>query len=301
MHDGFSTMKRRVLLLDGEGDDALFPGSTNSAVESKRHNADTSRPVSQAPKINQTKLLSLLDTLRRETAEEEFRSLEDWNNPSISSTVPKSSECIKNWKQHKREMDSGASGSIYTACPADGPLGKNCPFVMKIEDNCTYEQFTEGVRMQNYAAKLGISIPVLCSYHNNRKGVMVMAKLHQTLRDFVENTRDPAVRMAGLQSVIRLVERMHDAGIMHGDIHSSNVMMSEEGRWYMIDFDPRLGTILSPTASRTKEGYQRMTIDWDDVANLMETSETLYELASDRAMEYNDLARNAGSNKVEDR
>ena len=54
--------------------------------------------------------------------------------------------------------------------------------------------------------------------------------MSETLRSFILKDRSFS------EGVLYLVQKMHNAGVFHGDMHSENIMVDEDGNPWMIDF-----------------------------------------------------------------
>ncbi len=76
-----------------------------------------------------------------------------------------------------------------------------------------------------------------------------------TLEKVIERLKDKNLRTC----LKRDLEKIHSAGIIHGDIHPRNIMLDNDGNFYLIDFGNSYVTVNIPVA-----------IDYDNIENRKE-------------------------------
>jgi tRNA A-37 threonylcarbamoyl transferase component Bud32 len=111
-------------------------------------------------------------------------------------------------------------------------------FVMKVYDDIYREVFVDEVMYHQTAAKLGIAPAILDAYVSPGKGMIVMQEVEgaRTLREYMLSKKTDAEIVDTARQIARLVDRLHRAGIYHGDLHDENVMVDRHGRVWLIDF-----------------------------------------------------------------
>ena len=133
----------------------------------------------------------------------------------------------KEGKWHLPDIDlkygSGQHGSVWAICKL-----QICSYVMKIvninKEN-TLEGFEREVRIQSEVAEKGLTIPVEDSWVCDGKGVIIMAALDITLRDFLLELNNGEDVVKTINQARKLLNRLHSIGFYHGDNHFNNFML----------------------------------------------------------------------------
>jgi serine/threonine protein kinase len=184
-----------------------------------------------------------------------------WEKRTISTKEEDFKECFQNNPliDHLGDvLGSGSFGTTYEACPDKGA----CRLVAKIVPilkQTAIREFQLEAYMSQYASKHGfgpkIHGVIWCAHkpkgvgdrviHALQKllkrspllgyGIIVMDRLTGTLASLGTVTK------ADLESLMKIVKRMHQANFFHGDLHNHNIMyVAKKGgqgrRFYIIDF-----------------------------------------------------------------
>jgi serine/threonine-protein kinase len=134
-----------------------------------------------------------------------------------------------------RKLGRGGMGTVYLIA-ADGRR-----FALKVADikgNAIYEKFQQEVEMQERSSRLDCTARIRASGfdNNTEKAYMLMDYLpgqplskfmeDRSAADIVEKVRDVSLQLGGL----------HNEGIFHLDVKPENVIVSFNGKTYLIDF-----------------------------------------------------------------
>lgn len=140
------------------------------------------------------------------------------------------------------EIGQGIQSTVYTAC-REGT--EECDFVAKVQVNPNQGRagFDEEVSAQNLAASLGIApkihhtlwcddffilVQSMSPGVRHTVGIMVMDKIKGI----------PGVPLDGGErmQLASAVQKMHRAGLAHGDLHLNNIIVEPSGTLFIIDF-----------------------------------------------------------------
>lgn len=158
-------------------------------------------------------------------------------------------ECMYEWKQMEK-LGGGAYGSVYKSC-----CGYNCNYVMKVvrfnEDETsevfleetTLEEFQQEIEMQRKLAKVGVAPRIYDAWKSKTLGFFIMERLDKTLLRFLKEEDDNKKIDDIMDKVIDKIELMHKLDIIHGDLHSSNIMLNSKDEPYIIDFGMARNTL----------------------------------------------------------
>ncbi|RYF09751.1 MAG: protein kinase family protein [Deltaproteobacteria bacterium] len=125
----------------------------------------------------------------------------------------------------RNQIGRGNAGSVWTAQDARGRW-----LVVKEVAIASAKQeagFLREVHMQRVFQAAGIGVPLRAAWMANTTGtagVIVMEPVDTTLRHLVHTFQTDAAVLAFLANKLRrLVDTLHDRGLVHGDLHLDNV------------------------------------------------------------------------------
>ena len=109
------------------------------------------------------------------------------------------------------------------------------------------------LRATERARRAGVRVPeVLAAWHGPRAGLFhegwILTREVAGARDLAEVLRAGERVPGAFRDLGREVRRMHEAGVLHGDLHVKNVLLAKDGVT-ILDFDrATVGAALSPAA-----------------------------------------------------
>ena len=94
-----------------------------------------------------------------------------------------------------------------------------------------YNNLVNEIRIAREMGRLGVGPRVYNVYHCEEDGGMLVMMVMELMRhgDIEQFSRTHAVTDGHMKEIERQLQRMHDAGYAHNDIHSGNIMVTEEG------------------------------------------------------------------------
>jgi Protein kinase domain len=124
----------------------------------------------------------------------------------------------------KGKLGSGTYGNIYEICRM-----LDCEYVMKFQsgDNFSAESSDREVDIMNKAHDIGVSPKIVAYYVSPEYSLIIMKKLKTTLHEVIEQYRDMSdMEYENLMdNVVDLIEKLHEGGIVHCDLHFGNIML----------------------------------------------------------------------------
>lgn len=138
--------------------------------------------------------------------------------------------------QSDSHIEKGSYGSVYRAC-----RNSNCDFVGKLIEldfryapKYVWNIFKGEALISEKAGDLGVGVPIYSYFlcNEGKTGVLIMERMDKD----IDHTGLPP---EDLETVLTLIKKMHDAGILHRDLFARNVMYkdTDQGRIYrIIDF-----------------------------------------------------------------
>lgn len=89
--------------------------------------------------------------------------------------------------------------------------------------------------------QMGLPVPKPVAAHVERLGIRyrgdILIEQIPGARDLVAWLKEKALSAQQWQAVGALVRRFHDAGVYHADLNAHNILMAEDGKLWLIDFD----------------------------------------------------------------
>lgn len=147
-------------------------------------------------------------------------------------------QCESAWNDYKQgaKLGSGTAGSVYELCDEQ----KECPYVLKVEEDVSIQQFTHEVEYQHKARAFAPKIldAWICTHVSGSKqvGFIVMERVDGTLRDYLSDNSITMEFAKKLMKTIRShVSKLHNMGLVHGDLHDENIFYKGK-RWLLGDF-----------------------------------------------------------------
>lgn len=135
-------------------------------------------------------------------------------------------------------------GTIFSTC-----CQQDCSYVAKIipysnnniylgHYTTTIKEIKKEVEIQNtvYRQNPSITIPILDWYKDEKKAILIMPVLYQTVRQALTDMHTLEDMTELVQQVLNITFSLHSLGIYHGDAHMNNFMLSEDGQVKLIDF-----------------------------------------------------------------
>ena len=126
--------------------------------------------------------------------------------------------CPIGWIQ-KEHIGYGAFSDIWKAC-----CGDNCNFVLKRNRTGEITDLKREVVNQTKCANAGLCPKVYYSSETE----FIMDRLDLTVSDLFERYWDPNVNGLIVKSLFDLLDRLHQIGLIHGDLHLDNIMVKDE-------------------------------------------------------------------------
>lgn len=148
----------------------------------------------------------------------------DWNGDRY--------ECISKWKKDQL-IGKGLYGRVYEAC-----CDENCDYIMKVVEfrdndefgfNYSLENLKREIEIQRELAHAGVAPIIYDAWKTKTHGFIIMEQLDETLENKID-------KMDYIDKVIDKVKIMHQLGIIHGDLHLGNIMLTKHGEIRIIDF-----------------------------------------------------------------
>jgi len=154
----------------------------------------------------------------------------------------------------RKKLREGLFGEVYDCV---GSTRTRCNKVIKIVNlkHSSAKMFALEVWISIKAEKAGIGPIVYGAFTCNNHGFLIIQKLHQTLRSYMQS--DSYSNGEKAQKIVdgfELINVMHKNKIQHNDLHWQNVMLDKNLRLYIIDYgrafigDRRRATIESLNA-----------------------------------------------------
>ena len=156
------------------------------------------------------------------------------------------------------------------------------------------ERFTEEAKsLIRFRHEEGI-VQVNTLFYENGTAYMVMEYIHgKSLKQYLQEKRAPlteAETFRIMMPILKMLEKVHEAGIIHRDISPDNIMLGENGKVYLIDFgaarmitgaeSKSLDVVLKPGYTPFEQYYSRGNMGpWTDVYAVCAT---MYRMMSGR-------------------
>lgn len=158
----------------------------------------------------------------------------------IFTQVKKTNSCSTGWDIFEdRKLGAGFFGTVYNTCCAD-----NCEYIAKVQINDGYNN--RELVLQNRAAKLNITIPIIDNWEYKEYSIFIMKSLHITLNKFIQNLLfsddiNDEDKFSILSRTLckindKIYTLIYELGIDHRDIKGDNIMLNKAGEPFLIDF-----------------------------------------------------------------
>ena len=83
----------------------------------------------------------------------------------------------------------------------------------------------------------GVIVPKLLAVDESKYSIEMELIKGQKVKDYINDPAiTPEVLKATLKLIGQVVAQVHDSGIIHGDLTTSNMIMNEEGKLVLVDF-----------------------------------------------------------------
>lgn len=184
----------------------------------------------------------------------------------------------------KSQVGKGAYGKVFKTC-----CRKDCAFVTKyinFNDKYSPSDFYREVYCQQLAAQAGIAPLILESYVTKSNGVIIMEqldgpRLYDVHRELMK-IKDPIKRRQAAQKLAKdigkLFQKLHKAGLYHGDAHDNNILRDRKGNWRIIDYGraAELGHNLKNDLKYLKNDYNYTFFYFEKCVPSFESNEWSY-------------------------
>jgi serine/threonine protein kinase len=147
------------------------------------------------------------------------------------------------WKIEKY-LSKGVEGEVFTVC--DG--NNNCQYVCKVDETGRGEELFETIKLHNKATKHGLAPKIYqVNYDEDKEKMYIIMELldktlkseiTQILKDTTKTDKQKFKKIMKLfELVVPLGPKLKKIGIIHGDLHASNIMWNPRlKKWQAIDF-----------------------------------------------------------------
>lgn len=146
------------------------------------------------------------------------------------SLYPKTKGCENGWAV-STEISSGTSyGVVYQACCA-----KDCKYILKYQKYnitdyskpiITENTIKNEVEMQSLAADHDLAPDVYDSWVCEEGGVIIMAAMKRSVGSLFAEYKSEPIRKMIIDNVFKLISKLHSLGVIHGDAHLDNIMVT---------------------------------------------------------------------------
>jgi len=136
----------------------------------------------------------------------------------------------------------------------------------------TLEMFKNEIKYQNLCVQRGLSDPILFAYVENEKECgFLMKKYPYSLYDILDDYHlDLEDKIPYLDKVKKMLEKLDEVKICHGNFQSTNIMIDENDELKLIDFEK--SSSLRKDKSKKKLDYEFFT---EVGCKLVKTSEEI--------------------------
>ena len=141
--------------------------------------------------------------------------------------------------QQGTPMTSGAEGSVFETEFLGRPAVSKVRFPKKyrnpeLDSVLRSRRIRSEARLLRETRKAGVRTPVVYSA-DMAEGTLVMEKVEgETVKSFLDAHPERAREICSM--IGKDLARMHDAGVSHGDLTTSNIIVCPDGRLCFIDF-----------------------------------------------------------------
>ncbi|GAA4345143.1 3-deoxy-D-manno-octulosonic acid kinase [Kangiella taiwanensis] len=108
--------------------------------------------------------------------------------------------------------------------------------------------------------KLGLPVPKPVALLVTKAGLIyrasIIIRLIEQSQDLFHILRERALTESEWVAVGALIRQFHDQGVYHSDLNIHNIMMNDEGKLWLIDFDK--GRFVEPNASNLESNLSRL-------------------------------------------
>lgn len=128
-----------------------------------------------------------------------------------------------------------------------------------LDNSITHQRLKSEVRLLNRAKQLGVFTPAV--YHVDfERRFIVMEDLHdaQTVKSVIDlsiQNKETEKLSKLAEDIGSMIARLHQAQIVHGDLTTSNMLLSNENQLYLIDFG------LSAHVSNRNQMLEALAVD----------------------------------------
>jgi len=102
-----------------------------------------------------------------------------------------------------------------------------------LDRRLTRQRLAAEARVLSRLSSFGFPSPKLLFLDQQKSSMLLSMIEGRTLHDLLKSNDSSEIKLSELG---RLIRRLHEAGISHGDLTTHNVMVTEEGSIHLIDF-----------------------------------------------------------------
>jgi predicted Ser/Thr protein kinase len=174
-----------------------------------------------------------------------------WSKAGIRMVSPEEfNACLQKVRGNTKVLGQGYYGKVFDV-PTDACFTKVPKAVKRVavkvenlksdyDSNQTADRVSEATHIAKKAAALGIGPKMYDSFVTvNKDGVVQIIKIFEIVdgSSWQNATWTPAKKQQALKSLEDAIQLMNKNGIIHHDLHTGNVMVTDEGKVYIIDYD----------------------------------------------------------------
>lgn len=163
----------------------------------------------------------------------------------------------------------GGFGSVYQAC-----CETDCNYIIKEIFPVDSDSFKNEVKIHRKLSKKQIAPKIYDAWMDDNNGFIVMDKMTTTLKQYLKIHR--RLSSSKLYEVFMTINIMHENGVQHNDLHSSNIMLNDSKNIYIIDFGKSILKKKLDKKERLDDYVDLLGLsEWDDV-NRQEIQDYIY-------------------------
>jgi serine/threonine protein kinase len=192
------------------------------------------------PNIDMRALMAIVPPRRETVTVRIMSSVDELNGVCERLSRKKLSVRGIAYKVGKKIGDFSVNGYVKELCTetCDDLVAKFVPFYGNIVES--HARFDNEVKLSKLADEYGFGPKVETAFKCEYFGVIVMQRLYKTFGALLDDLDVDDETISQVKSdAFRLVNIMHNHGIYHLDLHSSNIMVDRALNPFIIDFGGR--------------------------------------------------------------
>jgi tRNA A-37 threonylcarbamoyl transferase component Bud32 len=177
----------------------------------------------------------------------------------IVIVFPTKKHSVNGWlAETEMFIGQGGYGAVFKVCK-----DKNCNYAMKVIRNYNIDEVKREICIQNICAEYNLCKPVIDWWLVQNGGVIISPVMEETIYqklNRINNTLYLKSQTYGekkiatiIKNVWKLVFKLHELGIYHGDCHQGNIMTDGNDNMYFIDMGSSGFTLELPGGKNTEK------------------------------------------------